>query len=180
MQTHVALLRAINVGGHRIIPMKDLKTLCERRGLEGVRTYLQSGNVVFRSPLAAPALRTLLQSAIEEKFGFDVTVVLRSAQDMQRIAAENPFFQAPPEDPKFYHAVFLADPPAPEALAALVPPPGEPARFVAGPRELFLHYPQGAGKTKLTTDFLERRLGVRTTARNWNTVIALAELTAAG
>lgn len=174
---YAALLRGINVGGRNRVPMPELKALFEKAGHEDVVTYIQSGNVVFRSRTAdAATLAADLERRIETAFGPAVAVVLRSPDELAEIAVGNPFLTAGSDTSKLY-VVFLRSQPAPGALERLDAgrSPGDEFRLTG--RDLYLRLPTGAGRTKLTLDYFERILGVKGTARNWNTLLRLCALT---
>ena len=174
MPTHISLLRGINVGGNKQIRMADLKELYESLGFSAVTTYVQSGNVVFDADSAdAPALTARIEAAIAGRFGFDVTVLLRSADDLRRILDGNPF---PGVETTQLHVLFLAATPDPAGAQTLTVPvvDGEDWRLTG--QEIYLHYPNGSGRSKMTAAFFERKLGLAGSARNWNTVNALYNL----
>jgi uncharacterized protein (DUF1697 family) len=173
MTAHVALLRGINVGGHRKVPMAQLREVLGAAGFEDVATYVQSGNVVFKAPRATAKA---IEHRLEEVFGLKLAVVLRTRAELASVASHNPFRKSE-ANPKFLHVVFLDRKPAARAVERIDPDRSPGDRFSLHGRELFLDYANGAGRTKLTLDYLERRLGVRGTARNWNTVLKLVELT---
>ncbi len=173
--TCVALLRGINVGGHRRVPMAELRTVFEALGYQQVSTYVQSGNVVFTSDGDEHALASDLEQALLDHFGFAVTVVVRTERELAAVAARHPF-GARQDDPAKLHVLFLADTPAPDAVGGFDPAPFAPDEFVVDGRELYVHYPNGAGRTKLTIDAVERALGTAATGRNWRTVAKLLEL----
>jgi uncharacterized protein (DUF1697 family) len=166
----VALLRAVNLGKRNKVPMAELRRVLEDAGCDSVRTYIQSGNVVFGhdSPDAA-----VLEAAIEKAFGVRTTVVLRSARQIRRLAASHPFGK----DTSRSFVAFLADKPKRSALRALAELDVAPDRFEPVGPDLVLHYPTGYQGARLTAAVLEKRLGVAATARNWRTVARLAELT---
>ena len=177
MTTFVALLRGVNVGGKNRISMPDLKSSFSSLGLEDVVTYIQSGNVVFRSPArGAQKLATAIEGQIAKDFGVDVTVVLRTAAELEKIAEGNPFAKGKPDLSKL-HLVFLDRTPAKSAVAELDPERSPPDEFDVRGREIYLRLPNGMGRTKLTGDYFERQLGVAATARNWKTLTKLLELT---
>lgn len=153
--------------------MKALKAVFEDLGLSDVTTYVQSGNVVFKAD-EAPAPKRL-EDAIEGEFGIDVTVLLRSSREMGAVVERNPFFQAGADRSRL-HVTFLAEEPGKDALADVDTAKFEPDEFRLAGRELFLHLPNGYGRSKLSNDFFERRLRMRATTRNWNTVTKLLEL----
>jgi uncharacterized protein (DUF1697 family) len=175
LTTWVALLRGVNVGGHNKIPMAELRKVCASLGFASVTTYIQSGNVVFRADGRAEELADRLRAAIAERFGCDVPIVLRTATDLDRVLAGNPFTHAD-EDTSRLHVGFLAGVPSAETVAAMPPkPPGRESFHVAG-GEVYLLYPDGMGRSKLTTAYFDRALGTTMTARNWRTVTRLAEM----
>jgi len=171
----VALLRGINVGKTKRMAMADLRELMEDAGYDDVRTYVQSGNVVFRSDGAIEAKP--LEDAIEDQFGIDVTVILRTAKELATVVSRNPYLAADPDvDRSRLYVTFLADRPAKGALDGIDLATFAPDGFQLIGRELYLHYPNGYGRTKLSNDFFERRTKLRATTRNWNTVTKLVEL----
>ena len=169
-----ALLRGVNVGG-RPLPMAQLAELFGTLGLEGVRTYIQSGNVVFAGRPSA-ALPRRLEQAIEDRFGLQTRVLVRTHAELAAAAAANPFPDAA-ANPTRLHVVFLEAAPARKALGALDADRSPGDSFAVAGREIFLSLPNGFGRSKLTLDYFERKLGVAGTARNWNTLLKLIELT---
>ena len=177
MHTFVALLRGINVGGRSLIPMSELRSLFAGMDLDEVSTYIQSGNVVFsstsddRQKLAAD-----IEKRIAAAFEVSPTVLLRTPAELAEIAAGNPFLSRQSDLSKL-HVVFLSAPPSTDAVGQLDPARSPPDEFDVRGREIYLHLPNGAGRSKLTIDYFEKRLGVRGTARNWKTLTKLIELT---
>ena len=178
MRTYVALLRGINVGGRTKIAMADLRKLFAGLGGEDVTTYLQSGNVVFKSSAAAAVFAGSIEERIADELGLRVTVVMRTAADLATVAAKNPFADRGAE-PTQLHVVFLSEKPAAARVRALDTTRGEPDEFRVAGREIYLHYPNGYGRSKITNAWFEKELGVAGTARNWRTVTKLAELAGA-
>ena len=175
MQTYVALLRGINVGGAHMLPMKDLKLLFEQLGCVDVKTYIQSGNVVFRTADAnAGRLATRLTAAVANARGFEPRVLILTHGELKRAAAGNPFPEAA-DNPASVHLSFLAEPAKNADLQSLHALKSATERFVLKDRVLYLHTPDGLGRSKLAAR-AERLLGVAATARNWRTVTALLEL----
>jgi uncharacterized protein (DUF1697 family) len=163
----VALLRAVNVGGTGMLPMKDLSALCLNLGFKNVRTYIQSGNVVFESPLAEAKIHATLEQALEKRMGKKIDVILRSAAELRSILQANPF---PDVEPAKVAVVFLSE--APPKLETIAGPDGEQVR--AAKREIYIHYPNGMGRSKLKLP-----PSVRSgTVRNINTVSKLAGMAA--
>jgi uncharacterized protein (DUF1697 family) len=166
MARFVALLRAINVGGTGKLSMTDLRTLCEAAGFRNVRTYIQSGNVVFTTSLAETKVKAILERALAAKVGKRVGVLLRSGAELGALHRANPF---PGIVPARVIVLFLDDAPPKEALAKLDLPGPEEVRQHG--RDLFIHYPNGQGRSKLKLPFFQTG-----TARNLNTVVKLAAL----
>jgi uncharacterized protein (DUF1697 family) len=171
----VALLRGVNVGGSRKLPMSELKRLLESVGLEDVVTVIQSGNVVFRAPRSRTGLAKKIECSIEDGTGLDVTVLLRTPSQLAAVEAHNPFL-ADGAAPKTLHVIFLERRPGPEAVSRLDADRSPPDAFHVAGSEIYVSYPGGSGRSKLTLAYFERVLGVRGTARNWNTVAKLGEL----
>jgi uncharacterized protein (DUF1697 family) len=177
-RTHVALLRAINVGGRNGLPMTALAALCEAAGCRDVVTYIQSGNVAFSAtPAVARKLPAALARAIRAHARLDVPVIVRDAAALAAVARGNPFL-ATGADPSQLHVGFLADAPAEERVAALDPRRSPPDEFLVRGSEIYLRFPRGAGKTKLTVTYFDAKLATTITLRNWRTVGALLELVA--
>jgi uncharacterized protein (DUF1697 family) len=176
MRTLVALLRGINVGAKTKVPMAELRSSLESLGLEDVTTYIQSGNAVCRSRTAGtPALAARIERRIRKDFGIDAAVLLRTPAELAKVVNSNPFVRAG-ADPAKLHVAFLDSVPPRKAVAGLDPERSAPDEFEHRGREIYLHLPNGFGRSKLTIDYFERRLGVRATARNWRTVNKLIEL----
>ena len=153
--------------------MKRLKALLEGLGFEDVTTYVQSGNVVFKAK--TPPAAADLEKAIEAEFGLDVTVILRTKAELAKVHKGNPYLEEGADKAKLY-VTFLADKPAKGALDGVDLSKYAPDEFRLVGRELYLHYPNGYGRTKLSNDFFERKTKLRATTRNWNTVSKLVEL----
>ncbi|MCX4814697.1 DUF1697 domain-containing protein [Streptomyces sp. NBC_01239] len=178
--TYAALLRGINVGGNRKLPMADLRTLLEGLGLDGVRTYLQSGQAVFTSGHGdEESLAADIARAIEERFGFTVDVVVRDHAYLAAIVADCPFPAAELEG-KQLHVTYYSVPLADDRFAGLDQAAFLPEEFRLGDRALYLYAPDGLGRSKLAAELSRPRLnkGVVATTRNWNTVVKLVEMTA--
>jgi len=170
MPIYAALLRGINVGGHNKVPMSGLRAMIESLGHTDVTTYIQSGNAVFTSKKnVTPAA---LERAIKNEFGIDITVVLRTKAELQRVVKDNPFA---PADVKTVHVGFMASKPSAAAVRDLDADQFAPEEFAIKGSNLYLHLPNGMGRTKLPA-YLDRKLKVPTTVRNWNTVLKLLEL----
>jgi uncharacterized protein (DUF1697 family) len=163
--TFVALLRAINVGGTGKLPMKELAHLCTRLGFQNIRTYIQSGNVVFQSDLSEKAIRTRLEDALTKKMGRRTDVMVRTASELRSVLKANPFPRAEPSRVGVYFQSARVEQ---RLLDEVVAPGGEDVRL--GRREIYIHFPQGMGRSKLK---LPASVG---TIRNLNTVTRLVDL----
>jgi uncharacterized protein (DUF1697 family) len=175
MTTYLALLRGINLGARNKISMPALRRLFEELGHEDVVTYVQSGNIVFQSRSPRAELAPTIESAISDTFGLSVPVVLRTFSELKRVAARNPFIT---DDAVFtsLHVMFLGEKPARGVVDSLDHDRSPPDEFVVRGREIYLRHPNGAGRSKLTIDYFERKLGTTATARNWNTVTKVLTL----
>jgi uncharacterized protein (DUF1697 family) len=177
MHTFISMLRGINVSGQKKIRMAELSNLYESLGLVQVKTYVQSGNVVFASPEPdGSKLAQLIEAEIEQTFGFAVSVFMRDNHDFQRIIDRNPFLGDRHEDPAKRHVTFLYRRPDESEWRNLSIPDDEADEFSVGEQEIFLFCPNGYGRTKFSNNFFERKLKVPATTRNWKTVTALAKL----
>lgn len=179
MRTYAALLRGINVGGSRKLPMADLRTLLAGLGHTGVRTYLQSGQAVFTAGHGdEESLAAELMRAIEERFGFTVDVLVRDHAYLRSVAEACPFPAAELEARQL-HVTYFSAPPGPERFAEIDQAAFLPEEFRLGDRALYLYAPDGLGRSKLAEALSRPRVtkGLIATTRNWNTVVKLVELT---
>lgn len=174
--THIALLRAVNVGGRGKVAMTDLRAMLEELGFEAPQSLLQSGNLVFASETTGAALEAVLEQEAKARLGLATDFIVRTANEWRRIVAANPFAAMAKEDPSHLVVMPLKSPPDAAGLKGLRAwIPGREAIEASG-RELYISYPDGIGTSKLTGAVIERRVGARGTARNWNTVTKLAAL----
>lgn len=176
----MALLRAVNLGSRNQVSMPKLRTALETAGFADVRTYVQSGNVVAASRHRKPdAVARAITTVIRTEFGLDVPVVVRTYDELTGVVAANPFPQAAKERPKQLSVTFLeAEPDAAKVEALLAGEATADTCRVIG-RELYVDYLGGMAGTRLTPQYFESRLGVRGTARNWRTVLAITEMAGA-
>ncbi|MEU4273043.1 DUF1697 domain-containing protein [Streptomyces sp. NPDC026092] len=179
--TYAALLRGINVGGHRKVPMAELRSVLEELGHRDVRTYLQSGNAVFTTDAdgaSTDELTTALQDAIEKRFGFRVDCLVRDAAYLAAVADSCPFPAAELEG-KQLHVTYFSEPVGPERIASIDQKAFLPEEFRLGDRVLYLYAPDGLGRSKLAEALSKPALvkGIVATTRNWNTVMKLVEMT---
>jgi uncharacterized protein (DUF1697 family) len=176
-QPFICLIRGVNVGGNKLLKMDALRALCESiAGITSVKTYLQSGNVVFRSSLDRGVLAKRIEDGIRKATGFEAKVILRTASEMRHVIAANPFKMGPQREPKAFLVAFLGDEIGKDARALLSKLKIDSEELHFGNRELYLYLPDGIAGSKLSNALTEKKLGVNVTARNWNTVNALLEL----
>jgi uncharacterized protein (DUF1697 family) len=176
MPAFVALLRAVNVGGTNKLPMADFRKMLESLGYKRVETYIQSGNAVFDAASPAAKVAKAVAAALETLMGAPVGVVLRTHEELGQVIAANPYAAEAAADGARVHVVFLSGVPSAAAVAGLAKIPARRDRYHHSGDTLYLHLPDGAGESKYTAKTLDRLLGVNVTARNWNTVVKLHEM----
>ncbi len=175
MKRQIALLRGINIGPRNRIPMPALRDLLSDAGMEDVRTYVQSGNVVLRTKLAPSKLEVECRRLISERFGLDIGVVVRTRDELAKVVAYNPLGDVA-ENPKRYQVSFLSAPLAPAVLEKLSAMADPAERVVANGREIYAWHPNGVARSKLWGRLAGTGLGVTATSRNWTTVTTLLEI----
>ena len=169
MKTYIALFRGINVGGNNVLPMKDLVAQLENLGSQNVKTYIQSGNVVFQNKEEDDSLLSnKIRTAIKKSHGFEPQVLLLEVEEIEKAVGSNPFPEAESE-PKTLHVLFLASTPKNPDLGALESIKSDRERFALKDGVFYLHAPEGIGRSKLAAN-TEKVLGVAITGRNWRTV----------
>ena len=173
MAVWISMLRGVNLGPHNRMKMDDLRAVYESLGLKDVRTYVQSGNVIFRGPALSPKR---IEDAIEKRFGFRPPVILRTPDALRDVIARNPF---PGREPAKLLVWFLASDPGEDARRKLRDLPAVPEELHADGAELFIYYTNGMARPKLSMAVVERMLKIAGTGRNWNTVTKLLELAGA-
>jgi len=175
----VALLRAINVGGTAQVAMADLRAMFTGLGFTGVRTLLQSGNVVFNGGArSSDELERLLEAETARRLGLTTDILVRTAEEWAGLIAANAFPAEARAAPAYLHAMCLKA--APASVVALSAAFDGPEQVALADRTLYITYPNGAGRSKLTNTLIERKLGTRGTARNWNTVLKIGALLGKG
>jgi uncharacterized protein (DUF1697 family) len=177
MPSYVAMLRGINVSGSKPVKMEALRAMFEALGFTNVRTYVQSGNVVFEAKerTAAP-VGPKIAARIKRDFGFDVPVLVLGAGDLARVVDQNPFLEQRGIDLAKLHVTFLAGPPAAAGLKKMEGVSSGRDVFRSLGTSIYLHCPDGYGNTKLSNNAFERALGAAATTRNWKTVTTLAAM----
>jgi len=178
MQTFISILRGINVGAQKKILMADLKALYESLKLKDVVTYIQSGNVIFKTGdgVTDEAIAKKIENAIAKTYGFDVPVIVRRTEELKTILATNPFAKDKNNDTSRMHVTFLSATPDTALVTETSKFKSAPDDFVIIGTEIYLYTPNGYGETKLSNSFFEKKLKVTATTRNWNTVNKLTEL----
>ena len=177
MAVMVAMLRGVNVTGHNMIKMEALRALCESLGLRDAQTYVQSGNVVFRTKernLAALAKR--IEDAIERGFGFRPDVILRTTSEIKDAIARNPFAGRRGIHPGKLLVTFLASAPSAEGRERVLKIKADPEELFIDGREVYIYFPNGMARPKLSWSAIGKMLGTSGTGRNWNSVTKLLEM----
>jgi uncharacterized protein (DUF1697 family) len=173
----VSMLRGVNLGGHNKIKMDVLRAIYQGLGLRDPQTYVQSGNVVFKSKERTSAvLGKRIEDAIERKVGFRPPVILRTPGELRKVIAGNPFAQRSGIEPNKLLVTFLAAEPSTQACEEARAIKTDPEELHIGGRELYIYFPNGVGRSKLSLARVEKAVKVPGTARNWNTVAKLVEI----
>lgn len=175
MPIYVALLRGVNVG-QNILRMDRLREVCSEMGLKNVRTYVQSGNVVFEGQGSATHWSPALERGLAGETRLPVTVIVRTVAEIAKVLAENPFQNSKEIDTTRLHVTFLEDAPTKSAVEALGKVKAGVDRFRWVGKQIYLHCPDGYGRTKLSNSVIEKILSLRATTRNWNTVNKLHDM----
>ena len=174
--TYIALLRGINVGGRNRLSMNALSTMFEDAGCLSVRTYIQSGNVIFAStPTVSQRARESVAATVSDTIGTQVPIILRSIHELTQVVAGNPFLSES-QSLRTLHVGFLADKPPSSLVSCLDPNRSPPDAFAVRGSEIYLHLPNGVARTRFTAAYLERTLATQGTFRNWRTVVSLLRI----
>jgi uncharacterized protein (DUF1697 family) len=180
MQIYISLLRGINMTGHNSLRMNDLSDMYKDMGFTDAETYIQSGNVIFSTGSEVPAtvISLRIETAILDRFNYKVPVMIRTITEMKSLVSANPFLQEENFDPAKMAVIFLHEECKISQIREVADINYPPDKFKISGREIFLLCPNGFGRTKLYTNFFEKKMGVTGTARNWktiNTIIDMAE-----
>jgi uncharacterized protein (DUF1697 family) len=179
MNIYISLLRGINVGGQKKLTMETLREMYQDLGFTNIKTYLQSGNVVFESPaIEADLLRQQIEAGIAQACGYAVQVFIRHVNKIQHIVSDNPFLEDANIDIRKLHVSFLYQQPTQSAWSKVSAPVNINDQFARGDTVIYLYYPNGYAKAKIPASFFEKLLGVSVTDRNWNTATALYNIAA--
>jgi uncharacterized protein (DUF1697 family) len=174
LKTYISILRGINVSGHRLIKMAALKSIFSSLGFSNVHTYIQSGNIVFRSTISnSKKLSSLIKAALQKEFGYDVPVITLTVEELEGIICSNPFAKNNTKDNSFFHITFLAEEPEQKNIET-VQKVNEEYEIVD--KAIYLYCPAGYSNSKLTNTFLERKLKTVATTRNWKTSLELLRI----
>lgn len=177
MKTYISILRGINVGGSKPIKMESLRTVYEGLGFKNVKTYIQSGNIVFQYKSIKPnTLKELIKKAILNEFKFDVPVLIIEADELISVLNSNPFLNKRKEDIKSLHVTFLSEEPTSINSKSISSEQFKPDEFIISKKLIYVFCPNGYGNTKINNNFFESKLKVNATTRNWKTVMELAKL----
>jgi len=181
MPVFISFLRGVNMTGHNKMKMADLSTLYSEMGFKNVRTFIQSGNVVFTTggDYTVPSLSKMIESSVNKGFGYDVPVFIRTIKDLESLTALNPYLKEEYFDPSKMAVLFLKENASAEQMDRVINIDYPPDKFKVSGSEIFIYCPNGFGKTKLNTNFFEKKMGVTGTARNWNTILAIMEMATA-
>lgn len=173
----ISMLRGVNVGGHNKIKMDALRALYESMKLRDAQTYVQSGNVIFRTDeLDIARLAKRIEDGIERKFGFRADVILRTSAEMRKVIARNPFAKRSGIEPGKLLVSFLASDPGEESRERLRQMKCDPEELRIEGREIYIYFPNGAGRSKLNWAGLGKMLKTSATGRNWNSVTKMLEM----
>lgn len=174
---YIALLRGINVSGQKKIKMVDLRAMCEKMGYEEVHTYIQSGNVIFETKEQNQSdIANTLHEQIEKTFGYDVPVMVMTQTYLQEVVDHNPFLKKDLDvNTKLLHVTFLATKPTNDLVSTLTTKDYGTDEFEVIENRVYLYFPNGYGRTKLTNNTFEKQLKVAATTRNWRTINKLLE-----
>lgn len=176
MKKFITLLRGINVSGHKKIKMSELKSLFENLGFQNVKTYIQSGNVIFSSKDdSKQKLETKISSGIKKNFGFDVTILILNKEEIEHVFRTNPFIKMKKDNERLY-VTFLEKIPPDENIKLLESKDYSPEEYIIDGKFIYLFFPNGYGNAKLNNNLFENKLKVAATSRNWKTIKTLLEL----
>jgi uncharacterized protein (DUF1697 family) len=179
MPTLIALLRAVNVAGHGTVAMADLRSFVADLGFRNPRSVLQSGNLVFEAAATPASVERRLEAEAPPRLGLQAGFFVRTAEDWRKILARNPFPDQAKHDPSHLVVMVLKAVPSDESVRALRGAIAGREEVVVGARHLYITYPDGQGRSRFTGAVIEKALGTRGTARNWNTVTRIAALAGA-
>lgn len=177
MVTYISFFRGINVGGHNKVKMDELRKMFNALGMKNAATYIQSGNVIFKSDEAdAEKLSKLIEDEFEKIFKFHSTVILRTLDELKNIAVKNPVKDLENKEMRLLLVMFLKNAPLPEKKKMLLENYKGPEEIHFKGREIYIYYAEGSGRSKLSNNFIESKLKAAASSRNWNTLLKLIDL----
>ena len=180
MKTYISILRGINVSGHKKIKMDELRKLFEDLNFKNVKTYIQSGNVIFEDKTTShKELGKRIEKKIFENFGFQVPVIVKDKNELVNLIKNNPFLNGRKEDISKLHVTFLSDEPEQALVDKIAAADYKPDEFKLSADKIYLFCPNGYGNTKLSNNFFENKLKVVATTRNWKTINELITISSA-
>jgi len=180
MTTYIAILRGINVGGKRMIKMDALKSMCSRIGFQNTQTYIQSGNLIFQyQMLDLKQLSKMIEQAIVDHFLFDVPVIVLELDELNQLISNNLFGIDTTKNTDFLHVTFLSDVPDVEGINVLSSGNFQDDEFYSVHKAIYLYCPNGYSNSKLTNGFIEKKLKITATTRNWKTTMELQRIATA-
>ena len=177
MKTFISMLRGINISGHRLIKMDALKALYAELGFTHIQTYIQSGNVIFKHRNTdLQEFKKLIADGIREKFGFEVPVIVKEMDELKQIIASNPFLKDSKKDISKIYLTFLSTVPDSERFCKIGEGQNFEEEYKLTGNSIYIYCPNGYGNTKLSTNFLEGKLKLSATSRNWKTTLELMRI----
>lgn len=176
MKTYIVLLKGINVGGQKKIKMADLKLLLEKAGFGEIRTYIQSGNLIFKSTMDSQEIAERIHQIIKHNYGFEMELIILTKDNLDQILSNNPFVSIVKDISKL-HVTLLREHPDNDKVTQIRDYEDEPNEFVIRDNLIYLYCPDGYGRVKINNTFFERKLKVGATTRNWKTMLALSQFT---
>jgi uncharacterized protein (DUF1697 family) len=177
MKTYISILRGINVSGHRVIKMDALKQICTRLSFENIQTYIQSGNIIFNfKETDADKISDLLNTAIKKTFDFDIPVITLTFFELENVITLNPFLKDKIKDSTYFHITFLSNNPTKEKIELLKSTDCKNDKYEVIDKAIYLYCPDSYSNSKLTNTFLESKLKVTATTRNWKTANELLKI----
>jgi uncharacterized protein (DUF1697 family) len=176
MQKYISLLRGVNMTGHNSIKMAELASLYKDLGFTEVQTYIQSGNVIFKSSESEDDIRNKIERGISEKFSYDIASMIRTVEGLEVLFSSNPYLKEADFDPAKMAVVFLHEHVTDIQSTKVSTVSYPPDKFMICGREIFIYCPNGFGRTKLYTNFFENKMGVTGTTRNWKTIKTIYDI----
>lgn len=178
MKTCISFLRSVNIGGHNLIRMSDLTSMYVNLGYKNVKTYIQSGNVLFNydGKDTNRGISATIEKAIQKEFNLEIAVMTRTVEELKDLFLINPYIHETGFDPARMAVIFLNETPGEDMIKKVAHVDYPPDRFMIKGSEVFIYCPNGFGNTKIYTGFFEKKMGVTGTGRNWKTITTLIEL----